>query len=131
MAVNGARFLSPGTVERLGQIQTREGDRVLGVRMRWRLGFHQAFGFRAAPAPHAFGHFGFGGCGGWADPDPGISFGFVSSHIGNFTTAIGDLGILRLTGVARTCAARVLSNLPPSPAGPRSDTPRASFEASG
>ena len=110
MAVNGARFLSPGTVERLGQIQTREGDRVLGVRMRWRLGFHQAFGFRAAPAPHAFGHFGFGGCGGWADPDPGISFGFVSSHIGSYTTAIGDLGILRLTGVARTCAARVLSN---------------------
>jgi hypothetical protein len=32
----------------------------------------------------------------------------VSSHIGNFTTAIGDLGILRLSGVARSCAAEVL-----------------------
>jgi CubicO group peptidase (beta-lactamase class C family) len=82
-------------------------DRVLGIRMRWRLGFHHAFGL-GSRAPRALGHYGFGGSGGWGDPDTGISFGFVSSHIGNFTTAIGDLGILRLTAVARACAARAL-----------------------
>ncbi len=100
-------FLSPETVERVGRVQTRELDLVLGIRMRWRLGFHRAFGL-GAPAPRALGHFGFGGGGGWGDPDTGIAFGFVSSHIGSFTTAIGDLGILRLSGAARTCAARVL-----------------------
>ena len=91
----------------LGRVQTRGVDRVLGVRMRWRLGFHHAFAL-GQPAPRALGHYGFGGSGGWGDPDTGVSFGFVSSHIGNFTTAIGDLGILRLTAVARACAARAL-----------------------
>jgi CubicO group peptidase (beta-lactamase class C family) len=103
----GERFLSPETVERLGRVQTRGVDRVLGIRMRWRLGFHHAFGL-GSRAPRALGHYGFGGSGGWGDPDTGISFGFVSSHIGNFTTAIGDIGILRLTAVARACAARAL-----------------------
>ncbi|HSD23137.1 MAG TPA: serine hydrolase domain-containing protein [Solirubrobacterales bacterium] len=107
LAADGSRFLSPETIERLGRVQTRDLDRVLGVRMRWRLGFHHAFAL-GSPAPRALGHYGFGGSGGWGDPDSGVSFGFVSSHIGNFTTAIGDLGILRLTAVARACAAREL-----------------------
>lgn len=104
---NGEPFLSPETVERVGRVQTRGLDRVLGIRMRWRLGFHHAFGL-GSRAPRALGHYGFGGSGGWGDPDTGVSFGFVSSHIGNFTTAIGDLGILRLTAVARACAAQAL-----------------------
>jgi len=103
LAPDGTPFLSPQTIERLGRVQTRGTDRVLGVRMRWRLGFHHAFAL-GRPGPRALGHYGFGGSGGWGDPETGISFGFVSSHIGNFTTAIGDLGILRLTAVARACA---------------------------
>ena len=103
----GEPFLSPETIERLGRVQTRGVDRVLGIRMRWRLGFHHAFAL-GRPGPRALGHYGFGGSGGWGDPDTGVSFGFVSSHIGNFTTAIGDLGILRLTAVARACAVRAL-----------------------
>jgi CubicO group peptidase (beta-lactamase class C family) len=104
---DGSRFLSPETVQRLGKVQTRSVDRVLGVRMRWRLGFHHAFAL-GRPSPRALGHYGFGGSGGWGDPATGVSFGFVSSHLGNFTTALGDLGILRLTARARTCAARAL-----------------------
>jgi CubicO group peptidase (beta-lactamase class C family) len=106
-AAGGEQFLSAERVEELGRVQTRGVDRVLGVRMRWRLGFHHGFGI-GTPSPRALGHFGFGGSGGWGDPDSGLSFGFVSSHIGSFTTAIGDLGILRLSGVARSCAARAL-----------------------
>ena len=106
-APGGEPFLSPETVERIGRVQTRGMDRVLGVRMRWRLGFHHAFAL-GRPSPRALGHYGFGGSGGWGDPDTGISFGFISSHIGNFTTAIGDIGILRLTAVARACAASAL-----------------------
>jgi CubicO group peptidase (beta-lactamase class C family) len=106
-APNGDRFLSERTVKHLGKVQTRGMDRVLGIRMRWRLGFHHAFG-TGPRAPRALGHFGFGGCGGWGDPDTGISFGFVSNHIGRLTTALGDLAILRLSGVTRECASRSL-----------------------
>jgi hypothetical protein len=102
---DGRPFLSRETVDRLGRVQSRGVDRVLGIRMRWRLGFHHAFAL-GRTRPRALGHYGFGGSGGWGDPDTGVSFGFVSSHIGNFTTAVGDLGILRLTAVARACAAR-------------------------
>jgi len=104
---HGKAFLSPETVKRLGKVQTRGVDRVLGVRMRWRVGFHHAFAL-GRPGPRALGHYGFGGSGGWGDPDTGASFGFVSSHIGNLTTAIGDLAILRLTAVARAGPARAL-----------------------
>jgi CubicO group peptidase (beta-lactamase class C family) len=107
LAADGDRFLSAEIVERAGRVQTRGLDRVLGVRMRWRLGFHHAFAL-GRPGPRALGHYGFGGSGGWGDPDTGISFGFVSSHIGNLTTAIGDLGVLRLTAATRACAARTL-----------------------
>ena len=103
----GERFLSPETVGALGRVQTRGMDRVLAVRMRWRLGFHHAFG-TGSRVPRALGHFGFGGCGGWGDPDSGVSFGLVRSHIGTLTSALGDIGILRLTGLARRCAERVL-----------------------
>jgi CubicO group peptidase (beta-lactamase class C family) len=104
---DGERFLSPKTVNSLGKVQTRGVDRVLGVRMRWRLGFHHAFALGRS-SPRALGHYGFGGTGGWGDPDTGVSLGFVSSHVGRLTTAIGDLGILRLTAAARACAARAL-----------------------
>ncbi len=99
----GVQFLSPETVDRLGRVQTRELDQVLAVRMRWRLGFHHAFGL-GHRAPRALGHYGFGGCGGWGDPDTGLSFGLVRSHIGSLSSALGDVGILRLTGLARRCA---------------------------
>ncbi|MFL5908822.1 MAG: serine hydrolase domain-containing protein, partial [Solirubrobacterales bacterium] len=67
LAADGSRFLSAETVEQAGRVQTRDWDRVLGVRMRWRLGFHHGFGL-GRPAPRALGHFGFGGGGGWGDP---------------------------------------------------------------
>ena len=100
-------FLSPETVDALGRVQTRGMDRVLAIRMRWRMGFHHAFG-TGSRVPRALGHFGFGGCGGWGDPGTGISFGLVRSHLGTLTSALGDVGILRLTGQARRCAERAL-----------------------
>ena len=51
----------------LGRVQVRTSDMVLGLRMRWRLGYHQAF-LVGRPMPKAFGHYGYGGSGAWADP---------------------------------------------------------------
>jgi CubicO group peptidase (beta-lactamase class C family) len=72
--------------------------------MRWRLGYHHAFG-TGRDAPLAFGHYGYGGSGGWADPASGLSAGFVTNRIGSLTTPLGDLNLFRLNRVVRDCLA--------------------------
>src|SRR5439155_10876962 len=100
----GARLLSEDTVRELGRVQVRSADKVLGIRMRWRLGYHHAFG-TGGQARRAFGHYGYGGSGGWADPDLGLSLGFVTNRIGSLTTPMADLTLFRLSRVVRRCAA--------------------------
>ena len=101
----GPRLLSAQTINQLGRVQLRTADRVLGLPMRWRLGYHQAFG-AGEFAPRAFGHYGYGGSGGWADPAIGLSLGFVTNRIGSLTTPLGDLTLFRLNRVVRECAAQ-------------------------
>ena len=96
--------LAAARTQEIGRVQVRSTDAVLGLHMRWRLGYHQAFG--AGPiAPKAFGHYGFGGSGGWADPALGLSVGFVTNRIGSLSTPLGDLTLFRLNRVVRECAA--------------------------
>lgn len=104
-ADDGRRLLSAETVANLGRVQTRDADRVLGLRMRWRLGYHHAFG-AGRGAPKAFGHFGYGGSGAWADPESGLSLGFVTNKLGSISTPLGDYGLLRLNGLVQACARR-------------------------
>lgn len=109
------RLLSRERVHEIGRVRVRTADAVLGLRMRWRLGYHQAFG-RGPAAPKAFGHYGYGGSGAWADPATGLSLGFVTNRIGSFSTPLGDLNLLRLTGAVRACAARLGVSASASPA---------------
>jgi CubicO group peptidase (beta-lactamase class C family) len=104
-AVDGVRLLSPETVRQLGRVQTRDRDGVLGFPMRWRLGYHHAI-TTGRPSRFAFGHYGFGGSGGWADPVSGVSLGFVTNKLAGVTTPMGDMGLFRLGGVARAAARR-------------------------
>ena len=103
---DGRTLLSPETVRELGRVQVRTPDAVLGMRMRWRLGYHQALG-TGRDAPRAFGHYGYGGSGGWGDPDLGLSLGFVTNRIGSLTTPMADLTLFRLSRIVRQCAAAV------------------------
>jgi CubicO group peptidase (beta-lactamase class C family) len=102
LANGGGNFLSTETVNALGRVQVRTADAVLGLPMRWRLGYHQAFG-AGRDATKAFGHYGYGGSGGWADPGTGLSVGFVTNRIGQLTTPLGDLNLFRLNRVVRQC----------------------------
>jgi CubicO group peptidase (beta-lactamase class C family) len=101
----GNGFLSAPTVHELGRVQVRTADAVLGIPMRWRLGYHQGFG-AGREAPMAFGHYGYGGSGGWADPAIGMSAGFVTNRIGSLTTPLGDLNLFRLNRIVRQCWSR-------------------------
>jgi CubicO group peptidase (beta-lactamase class C family) len=104
-AVGGRRLMRQATVRQLGKVQTRERDRVLGMEMRWRMGYHHAF-MAGAPARQAFGHYGYGGSGGWADPESGLSFGYVTNDIGTITSPVGDRALFRLSAIVRQCADR-------------------------
>jgi CubicO group peptidase (beta-lactamase class C family) len=97
----GGGLLSEATVAELQRIQVPTRDLVLGLKMRWRLGYHQAFG---AGTPRAFGHYGYGGSGGWADPDLGLSLGYVTNSIGSLTTPMADATLYRLSRVVHECA---------------------------
>jgi CubicO group peptidase (beta-lactamase class C family) len=104
-SVDGVRVLSPGTLHEAGRVQDRERDYVLGLPMRWRLGYHQAF-TAGRPAWKAFGHYGYGGSGAWADPESGLALGFVTNRLGSITTPVGDVRLPRLTAAAFAIARR-------------------------
>lgn len=103
--VDRVRLLGPETVHEAGRIQTRMWDAVLNVPMRWRLGYHHAFS--VPPVRMAFGHFGYGGSGAWADPETGLSLGFVTNRLWSTTTPLADTRLVRLNSFALAAAARL------------------------
>lgn len=94
--VDGARLLYEDTIEELSDVQTRAHDYVLGLRMNWRLGYHAAIVASRRQYPHAFGHYGLGGSGAFADPQIGLSLAFVTNRMGNVVSPLADIRILRL-----------------------------------
>ncbi len=101
-ALDGVRLLSRRTLQRATEQQTPTSGRlVIPWDMRWRLGYHGVATTRGVPR-RAFGHFGFGGSGAWADPRRNLAVALiVNSGLG---TPFGDLRILRISGVALDCA---------------------------
>jgi CubicO group peptidase (beta-lactamase class C family) len=99
--LDGVRLLSPRTLARATEVQSDGFDQITVFRMRWRLGYHMVGTFRGAPR-RAFGHFGYGGSGAWADPTRNLSFALVLNT--GSGTPIGDMRILRLNTVLLQCA---------------------------
>jgi len=100
--IDGVRLLSPGTLARATEVQEAPAGRVvIPFDMRWRLGYHGVATTRGVPKK-AFGHFGFGGSGAWADPRRDLAVALiVNSGLG---TPFGDSRILRVSGAALACA---------------------------
>lgn len=89
---DGRRVLSPQAAERVREGQGSCRDLILGAGFAhdteiglglWLSGANGSYG----PNPRAFGHDGFGGSFGLADPEAGISVGYVMNHMG---TRIAD-----------------------------------------
>ncbi len=95
--IGGVRLLSPATVKRISVVESHGPDLVLVLPMSWRLGYHSAFTTRGT-VPGAFGHFGFGGSGGWADPNQNLALAMVCNRGGG--TPIGDARLAALGAVA-------------------------------
>ena len=102
--LDGVRLLSPQTLGRALRRQRHSGElAVIPFDMRWRLGYHGVFTAQGSPR-NGFGHFGFGGSGGWADPSRELSVALiVNSGLG---TPFGDMRIARISAAALTAADR-------------------------
>ena len=100
--LDGVRLLSSETVAEASTLQRPTGkNSVIPFDMRWRLGYHGVFTTRGIPR-QAFGHFGFGGSGAWADPTRNLSVAFiVNSGLG---TPFGDTRTARISGAALASA---------------------------
>ncbi|MFC4123466.1 serine hydrolase domain-containing protein [Nocardia rhizosphaerae] len=95
--LDGTRILAPDTIRRMATRQVFTPDYVLAFRIPWALGFH---GVPMKPSKadpiSAFGHFGLGGSGAFADPDTGLSLAFVTNRLGGKLTPLGDARLTRL-----------------------------------
>ncbi len=104
-ALDGVRILSEDTVRRASRQQTLRPDKVLVVPIGWAMGYMTGGGVITTMGPRAtaFGHPGFGGSIGHADPEIGTSFGFVPNKLTR--DLFGGSRASRLADAVRDCIA--------------------------
>ena len=92
------KLLHPDTLARATEEQWLGKDIVLGFKMRWGLGFMLSHDAMPLGGPRAFGHGGWGGSLGIADPDARVAWSYVMNKMSPGTTgdsrAAGPLAAL-------------------------------------
>ncbi|MFZ5724057.1 MAG: serine hydrolase domain-containing protein [Pseudomonadota bacterium] len=101
----GVRLLPRRTVGQLSTVQSRRRGAVIPLPMHWRLGYHRVF-TTGPRTPQAFGHFGYGGSGGWCDPSRALAVGYTVNY--GIGTPFGDLRLWRIN----TSAIRAVDSVP-------------------
>ncbi len=92
--MDGVRLVQPDIVRQAAEVQMKKRDKVVLYPLHWRLGYHRADAF-IMDVPAAFGHFGTGGAGGWANPELGLSAALI--HNGNPFSVTGQTRTTMLT----------------------------------
>lgn len=101
--VNGVRMLSPDLLRQIERQQNNRRDLVLVMPMQWRLGYHRVLGTGRAGS-RAFGHYGFGGSGAWADPGRNLTMAMTCNRGGG--TPVGDARVVSLSRAVLAAADR-------------------------
>ena len=84
--LDGVALVGPTTLARATEEQWYGKDLVLGFPMRWGLGFMLSSPTLQLGGPHAFGHGGWGGSLGIADPDARVAWSYVMNKMSPGTT---------------------------------------------
>jgi CubicO group peptidase (beta-lactamase class C family) len=80
--IDGVRILSPDALAQMTAIVADREDLLLGFNPQWGMGVaHNLIGVYG-PNPRTFGHSGWGGSFGCADPDAHLAIGYVCNHMG-------------------------------------------------
>ncbi len=74
--LDGVRLLSAQTLREVVKVYNNQRGDVVPMPMNWRLGYHRVF-TTWPRTPYAFGHFGYGGSGAWADPSRHLAVGYI------------------------------------------------------
>jgi CubicO group peptidase (beta-lactamase class C family) len=109
--LDGVELLSSGMIPKMSKLQVRSRDRVIPMKMGWRLGYHTAFTSKGR-LPTAFGHFGFGGSGAWADPSRRLSVAMVNNRVGG--TPFGDMRIASIGSAVLAATKRLQAKRGPA-----------------
>ena len=106
-ALEGVRLLSPATLAQLIAPAAPAGrrDQFLGFTDCWAKGLMLNTPGLYGPNPRSFGHSGWGGAFGCADPDAGLAIGYVCNQMGPDLT--GDPRAASLCEAAARCAAQI------------------------
>ena len=114
--IDGVRLMSPGTLAEAAEDQNSAIGRVIPFPLRFKVGYMRpvSLGLRLSvgrrlvdlgrPNPHAFGHFGFGGSGAWADPERQLGVAIVTNCFGGRIP--GDLRPVAVATASARCADR-------------------------
>lgn len=92
--LDGLRLVDEEIVQRASKVQMKRPDRVVLYPLHWRLGYHRADAL-LMDIPRAFGHFGMGGAGGWANPQLELAAAHV--HNGFPLSLAGQLRTVNIT----------------------------------
>ena len=115
-ALNGVRLLSARSLAEATEDQNAPIGRVIPFPLRFKVGYMRpvSLGLRLSlggrtvdvgrPNPHAFGHFGFGGSGAWADPERQLGVAIVTNCFGGRIP--GDLRPVAVATATAECADR-------------------------
>lgn len=103
--LDGVRLIREDIVQQSATVQMKRADRVVLYPLHWRLGYHRADAL-LMNVPNAFGHFGMGGAGGWANPELKLSAalihnGFPLSFAGQLRTATLTAAVYESLGLYR------------------------------
>lgn len=113
-SIDGVRLMSPSTLAEAAEDQNSAIGRVIPFPLRFKVGYMRpvSLGLRLSvgrrlvdlgrPNPHAFGHFGFGGSGAWADPERELGVAIVTNCFGGRIP--GDLRPVAVATATARCA---------------------------
>lgn len=99
--VDGVRLIRPETFDQLAKVRIDNDDLVLPYRCAWSAGVMRNVELIYGPNPNTFGHSGWGGSLGFADPDAGVSGAYVMNRQSNVLQ--GDPRARRLIDALYAC----------------------------
>lgn len=95
-------IVTPAAIARMCEVQSKRMDLLLGFEAHWAHGLAMNTTGVFGPNPHAYGHTGWGGSFGYADPVSGIGASYVMNRMG--PDLIGDARAVALANAIAACA---------------------------